>query len=172
MLAVPQPVFKIADELSTAQAALAAAEAQIATAEAAHDLLQQQLDEAAAAAQAPLGPGDQLNGPQIPRPTGPSWSIRELMQVTPSEYAEIQRTVRSLVIRASLDWTDNFRCQDPDKLATLFRAACAAHPILQCYTNNWATAAIAHQYMQNKRKHAYKQGYISKRRAHHVGDEN
>lgn len=31
--------------------------------------------------------------------------------------------------------------------------------------NNWATAAIARQYMQNKRKHAYKQGYIKKRPA-------
>ncbi|PIL25593.1 hypothetical protein GSI_11341 [Ganoderma sinense ZZ0214-1] len=169
---------KIADELTAAQAALAAAEVQIVTAqeataaaEAARDLLQQQLDEAAAA-QAPLGPSNQLNGPQIPRPSGPSWSIRESMQVTPSEYAEIQRTVRSLVIWASLDWTDDFRRQDPDKLATLFRAAHAAHPILQRYTNNWATAAIARQYMQNKHKHAYKQGYISKRRAHRVGDRN
>ena len=27
-------------------------------------------------------------------------------------------------------------------------------------------AAIARQYMQNKCKHAYKQGYIGKRRAH------
>ncbi|KAI1781935.1 hypothetical protein LXA43DRAFT_1069532 [Ganoderma leucocontextum] len=167
---------QITEQLSAAQDALVAAQAQIVTAqeataaaEAARDLLQQQLDEAAAAApQAPLG--DQLNVPQIPRPAGSSWSIQESMQVTPSEYAEIQRTIRSLVIRAALDWTDDFRRQDPDKLATLFRAARTAHPILQRYANNWATAAIARQYMQNKRKHAYKQGYISKRRAHQVGD--
>ncbi len=38
-----------------------------------------------------------------------------------------------------------------------------AHPVLRRYTNNWATAAIARQYMSNKRKHAYKQGYINKR---------
>ncbi|PIL32950.1 hypothetical protein GSI_05068 [Ganoderma sinense ZZ0214-1] len=168
---------RIAGQLSTTQNELAAAQAQIiaaqeatAAVEAARDLLQQQLDEAVAAAAQAAPLGDQLNVPQIPRPTGPGWSIRESMQVTPSEYAEIQRTVRSLVIRAMLDWTDDFRRQDPDKLATLFRAARAAHPILQRYVNNWATAAIARQYMQNKRKHAYKQGYISKRRAHRTGD--
>ncbi len=41
----------------------------------------------------------------------------------------------------------------------------SAHPILGRYTNNWASAAIARQYMSNKRKHAYKQGYIKKRGA-------
>lgn len=33
-----------------------------------------------------------------------------------------QRTIRSLVIRAVLDWTDDFRHQDAEKMATLFRA--------------------------------------------------
>ncbi|KAM5530026.1 hypothetical protein V8D89_016308 [Ganoderma adspersum] len=156
----------ITDELSAAQDALTAAQAQViaaqeatAAAEAARDLLQQQLDDTAdAAAQAPL---DQLNAPQIPQPTGSGWSIQESMQCT----------IRTLVICATLDWTDDFCRQDPDKLATLFRAAHAAHPILARYISNWATAAIARQYMQNKRKHAYKQGYISKQRAHrHHGD--
>ncbi|KAM5536909.1 hypothetical protein V8D89_009456 [Ganoderma adspersum] len=162
---------RITDELSAAQDVLTATQAQViaaqeatAAAEAARDLLQQQLDDAAAAAA--QAPPDQLNAPQILRPIGSGWSIQESMQVTPVEYAEIQHTVRTLVIRATLDWTDDFRRQDPDKLATLFHAARAAHPILARYVSNWATAAIAHQYMQNKRKHAYKQGYISKWRAH------
>ena len=46
-----------------------------------------------------------------------------------------------------------------------------AHPVLNRYANNWATAAIACQYMQNKRKYSYKQGYISKRRSHQVSDK-
>ncbi|KAJ2985602.1 hypothetical protein NUW54_g10099 [Trametes sanguinea] len=85
------------------------------------------------------------------------------MNVSHEDYAEIQRTIRSLVIRSQLDWTDDFRRQDADKMANLFRAARKAHPVLRRYVNNWATAAIARQYMQNKRKHAYKQGYIKKR---------
>ncbi|KAI0826956.1 hypothetical protein BC628DRAFT_1418998 [Trametes gibbosa] len=85
------------------------------------------------------------------------------MEVDHADYAEIQCTIRSLVIRSQLDWTDDFRRQDTDKLATMFRAARKAHPILRRFVNNWATAAIARQYMQNKRKHAYKQGYIKKR---------
>lgn len=40
-----------------------------------------------------------------------------------------------------------------------------AHPVLRRYSNNWASAAIARQYMQNKHKHAYKQGYIKKKDA-------
>ncbi|KAI0822389.1 hypothetical protein BC628DRAFT_1417779 [Trametes gibbosa] len=128
--------------------------------------LQAQL-EAAAAAQPPAGPGGQdsvANLPEIPRPAGSGWSIREAMELDHPDYAEIQRSIRSLVIRSQLDWTDDFRRQDPDKLATFFRAARKAHPVLRRYMNNWA-AAIARQYMQNKRKHAYRQGYIKKRPA-------
>ena len=46
-----------------------------------------------------------------------------------------------------------------------------AHPVLRRYVNNWATAAIARQYMQNKRKHAYKNGYIKKRTNPADGDD-
>ncbi|PIL28577.1 hypothetical protein GSI_08618 [Ganoderma sinense ZZ0214-1] len=156
------------EALAEAHTALTAAQEATAAAEAARADLQQQLDNAAAAPQGALE--EQVNVPLIPRPSGSGWSIQESMQVTKPEYAEIQRTIRSLVVRAVLDWTDDFRRQDADKMAKMFRAARAAHPILARYSNNWATAAIACQYMQNKRKHAYKQGYISKRRAHRAGD--
>ena len=83
------------------------------------------------------------NLPMIDRPHGTRWSIRESMQLAHAEYAEIQvstlnsvssnrtltymhrgsqRTIRSLVIRAQLDWTEDFRRQDANRLATLFRA--------------------------------------------------
>ncbi|RPD56850.1 hypothetical protein L226DRAFT_615705 [Lentinus tigrinus ALCF2SS1-7] len=161
--------------LTTAQAEATSAQEAAAAAQAASTALQQQLQNAP-----PLqgqlaggGPGGvamdpapvQANLPQIDRPVGTRWSIHEAMQLSQAEYAEVQRTIRSLVIRAQLDWTEDFRRQDADRLGTLFRAARAAHPILRRYTNNWATAAIARQYMSNKRKHAYKQGYIKKRGA-------
>ncbi|KAI0777414.1 hypothetical protein BD413DRAFT_668409 [Trametes elegans] len=149
-------------EVAAAEEAANAARAQAAAAEDARAALQAQVNAA-------TGGGDQVAGnpavvmPLIERPTGSGWSIREAMQVDHVDYAEIQRTIRSLVICSQLDWTDDFRRQDADKLATMFRAARKAHPVLHRYINNWATAAIARQYMQNKRKHAYKQGYIKKR---------
>ncbi|KAI0686436.1 hypothetical protein C8T65DRAFT_634026 [Cerioporus squamosus] len=160
-------------DLETAQQALTNAQAEVtaahdaaAAAQAAHAALQQQLQNP----QQPVGGGvaaanavAPANLPQIDRPPGTRWSIQEAMQLSRAEYSEIQRTIRSLVIRAQLDWTEDFRRQDADKLATMFRAARTAHPILRRYTNNWASAAIARQYMSNKRKHAYKQGYIKKR---------
>ena len=91
-----QELSAIQEALETAQAQIVTAQEATAAAEAARDLLQQQLDEATAAiAQAPLG--DHLNVPQIPRPAGSSWPIQESMQVTPAEYAEIQvRTANTI----------------------------------------------------------------------------
>ncbi len=89
---------QIKAQLGAAQDALAAAQAQIVTAqeatkgvEAVRDLLQQQLDATVAAATQPGPPlGDQLNVPQIPRLRSSSWLIQESMQVTPNKYADIQ----------------------------------------------------------------------------------
>ncbi|KAH9849071.1 hypothetical protein C2E23DRAFT_840672 [Lenzites betulinus] len=159
-------------ELATARAQAAAAEEAVAHAHAEANAAQQlraQLQAQLEAAGAPHEAGT-VNLPEIPRPAGTGWSIREAMEIDHSDYAEIQRSIRSLVIRSQLDWTDDFRRQDPDKLATFFRAARKAHPVLRRYMNNWATAAIARQYMQNKRKHAYKQGYIKKKPA--PGDQH
>lgn len=37
-----------------------------------------------------------------------------------------------------------------------------AHPVLARYEDDWATAEIAKQYMQNARSHARDMGYIEK----------
>ncbi|KAH9910605.1 uncharacterized protein BXZ73DRAFT_83401 [Epithele typhae] len=172
-------------EARAAQEGLAAAHEEAATA-AEH----QQLDQALAAAnaaninQATAAANTAANANQgggnvpgpvvniIPTPHSPV-SIRHAMGVTQNLYANIQHTIRTLTICSQLDWTDDFRRQDPECLAMLFRAARTAHPELRRYENNWAMAAIARQYMQNKCKHAYRQGYISKkaRRRGHSGAE-
>lgn len=135
--------------LVTAQTEAATAQAAAAAAQAAHDVLQQQLQNApqpqAQLAGGGAGAAGNVNLPQIDRPEGTRWSIREAMQLSRAEYAEIQvshlspnvvpnnghltrvllhwqRTIRNLVIRAQLDWTEDFRRQDPDKMAILFRA--------------------------------------------------
>ncbi|KAI0826920.1 hypothetical protein BC628DRAFT_1372643 [Trametes gibbosa] len=153
-------------QAALAQQAVADAQAQAVAAEQARAALAMQLNVASAPAAhsgARAGDGAPTALVDIPRPQGTGWSIREAMEMDAPDYAEVQRTIRSLVIRSQLDWTEDFRRQDADKLSTLFRAARKAHPVLRRYVNNWATAAIARQYMQNKRKHAYKQGYIKKR---------
>ncbi|KAH9849712.1 hypothetical protein C2E23DRAFT_887938 [Lenzites betulinus] len=160
--AAEQAAIEAQARVTAAEHAAAAAAAEAAAVEASRAALEQQLAQAATTGgAAAAGTGEHL--PDIPRPAGSGWPIRESMEMNHADYAEIQRTVRSLVIRAQLDWTDDFRRQDADKLATLFRAARKLHPVLRRYVNNWATAAIAKQYMQNKRKHAYKQGYIKKK---------
>ncbi|KAI0369834.1 hypothetical protein BV20DRAFT_967527 [Pilatotrama ljubarskyi] len=125
------------EALTAAQAQAAAAEetaaaaiARATAAEEARAALQTQLEQATTAAAAANQQAAAPDfGPDIQRPTGSGWSIREAMELDPPDdhendtYApDDQRTVRSLVIRAQLDWTDDFRRQDADKLATLFRA--------------------------------------------------
>ncbi|PIL33986.1 hypothetical protein GSI_03694 [Ganoderma sinense ZZ0214-1] len=75
------------EALAEAHTALTAAQDTTAAAEAARADLQQQLDNAAAAPQGVLE--EQVNVPLIPHPSGSGWSIRESMQVTKPEYAEI-----------------------------------------------------------------------------------
>jgi len=109
--------------------------------------------------------GGNAGGPLdlIPRPRGKTYSVWKEMGVERAEYKAIQRTVRTLSVRAELDWKEDYRRQDAEKLGLLFKAARKEHPILKRYRDNWATAAIVKQYFQNKRKHAYLQGYIPKK---------
>lgn len=140
-------------QVEAAQAQAVAAEQAAARAQAEADAAQQlqlqlQADlQAAVAVQgagaAAMQDGDGINLPEIPRPPGTGWSIQAAMELGHSDYAEIQvslddiyaaiptynqydqRTIRTLVVRAQLDWTDDFRRQDPERLATFFRAVSA-----------------------------------------------
>ncbi|KAI0073760.1 hypothetical protein K474DRAFT_146108 [Panus rudis PR-1116 ss-1] len=158
-------------EESAAQAAVAQAEAeeQIAAANANTQVAEEALQaaqEAQQQQQPPPPPGPTASGtnalPIIPQPHG-NVNIRAAMGILLADYQMILRSVRGLTIVARLDWTEDYRRQDPDKLSMVFRAAREEHPILKQYQNNWATAAIIRQYMSNKRKHAVKRGYIEKR---------
>ncbi|KAI0645016.1 hypothetical protein C8Q79DRAFT_969142 [Trametes meyenii] len=44
----------------------------------------------------------------------------------------------------------------------LFKQAADDHPILKRFQNSWLTAELAKQYLQNKRRHAVKRGYIDR----------
>ncbi|KAI8998958.1 hypothetical protein BD414DRAFT_533757 [Trametes punicea] len=101
----------------------------------------------------------------IPRPKpqkGRHIRIRQGMRIDLSDYKAIQRTIRKLVVKVSLDWTKDFRLQDAEKLAMLYSLARQAYPVLGRYEDNWATAELAKQYMQNARSHARSEGYLEK----------
>lgn len=130
-------------QLTAAEQAHATALADAEAAQQAHAAVQAQLQALLAHPGAQGEAAAEVVLPEVPRPTGTGWSIREAMDLSQQDYAEIQvsmrlygmniseayhessstqRTVRSLVIRAQLDWTEDFRRQDPEKLATFFRA--------------------------------------------------
>ncbi|KAI0633957.1 hypothetical protein C8Q77DRAFT_713172 [Trametes polyzona] len=110
-----------------------------------------------------LANGD--GGALIPRPqVEPGHRIRIFanMQVDQETYKVIQRTIRKLVIKTSLDWQKPYRKQDPEKIALLIRSARTAHAILTRYEDNWATIELLKMYLQNSRGHAREKGYIPK----------
>ncbi|OJT05182.1 hypothetical protein TRAPUB_4007 [Trametes pubescens] len=102
------------------------------------------------------------DGPPVPRPTGNVRHLQEWSGLSKEDYRAVQRTIRNLVIIANLDWTDDFRRQNAENLARLYRAAREEHPVLKRFQNNWLTAELAKQFLQNKCKHAVKQGYVDR----------
>ncbi|KAI0714183.1 hypothetical protein C8T65DRAFT_738856 [Cerioporus squamosus] len=117
-------------------------------------------DAAAAAAVPPQAQAQAL--PTIPKPAGVLRNLEELSGLSHADYKAVQRTVRNLVVRADLDVTQDFRRQCPESLAKLYKAAREEHPILRRFQNNWMTAELAKQFLQNRRKHAVRQGYIDR----------
>ncbi|KAH8093765.1 hypothetical protein BXZ70DRAFT_1010360 [Cristinia sonorae] len=82
----------------------------------------------------------------IPPPSG-RYSIRTEMDISKEQYKSIQRTIRELVARAALDWTEDYRRQDPAKLTKFYKAVstpspmssdgfvvtyCGPHPYIRC----------------------------------------
>ncbi|KAI0326295.1 hypothetical protein GY45DRAFT_1363980 [Cubamyces sp. BRFM 1775] len=100
--------------------------------------------------------------PPIPKPSGAMRGLEALSGLSRQDYMAVQRTIRNLVVIANLDWKEDFRRQNAESLARLYRAARDQHPILKRFQNSWLTAALAKQFLQNKRKHAVKNGYIDR----------
>ncbi|KAI0758441.1 hypothetical protein BC629DRAFT_1598034 [Irpex lacteus] len=121
-------------------------------------------DAQAAVAAAAANAGDNHAAPgMIPKPRG-KFSLRQAMGLGDPEkkiqYRAIQRTIHELVILASINWKLDYRKQDPIKLGNLFQAANEDHPILATFENNWATAELIKQFLQNRRKYAYSLGIL------------
>ncbi|KAG1906658.1 uncharacterized protein F5891DRAFT_975415 [Suillus fuscotomentosus] len=84
-----------------------------------------------------------------------------------AEYLAIQTSVHELCSRVDLDFGVLYNAQPTSNLAKLFKLARRAHPHLENFQNDWATAELVKQFLQNKRK------ANKKRKAHTIaGTEN
>ncbi|KAJ7073434.1 hypothetical protein B0H15DRAFT_935016 [Mycena belliarum] len=81
------------------------------------------------------------------------------------DYRAILRTVHASVGRVGLDFTQDFRQQDPAKLAAVYKLTRKKHPYLTRarFPLDWAQAEMVKQYLRNKRRYSVRRGYIPNR---------
>ncbi|KAI0683541.1 hypothetical protein C8Q76DRAFT_762825 [Earliella scabrosa] len=149
----------VATELQAAHVIIAELRAELA---AAQDAAQTATAAAAAAAATAAATTPGQTAPLVPRPAGVLRNLEMLSGLDHDDYKACQRTVRNLVVMGALDVTQDFRRHSAEDLAKIYRAAREAHPILKQFQNNWLTAELAKQFLQNRRKHAVRRGYIDR----------
>ncbi|KAJ3489497.1 hypothetical protein NLI96_g2090 [Meripilus lineatus] len=88
----------------------------------------------------------------IDKPGG-KFNLEETLGIEHPEYLSLRRDVRTLMIQAQIDWTENFHRVDSQKMSMVCKGAIAKHPHLKKYKNTWPVAVIANTHMQGKRKH-------------------
>ncbi|KAJ7851748.1 hypothetical protein B0H13DRAFT_2359844 [Mycena leptocephala] len=104
----------------------------------------------------------------IPRPRGTAgndYSTEVEMQLGDTAdnhdaFKGIQRTLRDLVLQARINWEVQWSEVSAASKAQLYAVARERHPYLARFTNDWATEEIVKQYIKNKRRHAYKNGWL------------
>ncbi|KAG1730525.1 uncharacterized protein EDB91DRAFT_1085400 [Suillus paluster] len=69
-----------------------------------------------------------------------------------NQYISIQGDVHLLCARVGLDFSTKYVHQPAEILSKIFKLARREHPYLKRFQNDWATAEITKQYLQNKRK--------------------
>ncbi|THU94656.1 hypothetical protein K435DRAFT_839781 [Dendrothele bispora CBS 962.96] len=108
------------------------------------------------------------NVDSIPRPTGTAgkdFSIQVAMNLAGSvskdgKYKALQRCVKDLVGHARVPYDIPWKQVPVQTKSLLYEAARQDQPFLRRYQNDWATEEIAKQYLKNKRKTAYKNGWL------------
>ncbi|KAJ8077805.1 hypothetical protein PM082_002239 [Marasmius tenuissimus] len=105
----------------------------------------------------------------IPRPSGVAgkhFSIQIAMGLAGSKqkdmtYRGLQRCVHDHMGFARIGYELAWRDISPKTKADLFESIRADQPYLARFQNNWATEKLAKQYLKNKRKTAYKHGWLT-----------
>ncbi|KAI0069386.1 hypothetical protein K474DRAFT_1670821, partial [Panus rudis PR-1116 ss-1] len=122
----------------------------------------------AAAAHAAAVPGPQENMPVVseehsmfPRPPRKEIMMRYIRRVLGNaQYHEIQEDIHVYVKMAKVNMLLDFRCQEPEKLACIYRAAIEDYPVLQCFQQDWASEALVKQFIRNRRRKLYDDGIL------------
>ncbi|KAJ7105987.1 hypothetical protein C8R44DRAFT_942591 [Mycena epipterygia] len=104
----------------------------------------------------------------IPRPRGSAgnnFNIEEEMGLGDTaadhdQYKAPQRNLRDLMLQARINWEVPWAEVAASSKGQLFAVARERHPYLARFTNDWATEEIVKQYIKNKRRHAYKNGWL------------
>ncbi|KAJ7891645.1 hypothetical protein B0H14DRAFT_3428431 [Mycena olivaceomarginata] len=105
---------------------------------------------------------------KIPRPAGSAgnnFNIQNAMglgngRANREIYKGILRNLRDLLLQAGINWESPWAQVPVDAKSKFFRVARKRHPILEQYENDWAAEEIAKQYVKNKRRNAYKHGWL------------
>ncbi|KAJ7110209.1 hypothetical protein C8R43DRAFT_1113767 [Mycena crocata] len=104
----------------------------------------------------------------VPRPAGSAgkdFNIQDAMGLCGNEkdhemYKALMRNVRELTHQAGVNWELPWAKTPADVKAKLFAVARERHPIFKRYVNDWATEELVKQYIKNKRRNAYKNGWL------------
>ncbi|KAH7905237.1 hypothetical protein BJ138DRAFT_1106148 [Hygrophoropsis aurantiaca] len=88
-----------------------------------------------------------------------------------AQYLAIQATVHDLVSRVGMDLSVQYIKQPPSLLGKLFKRARRTHKYLERFENDWPTAELAKQYLQNIRKHRNRKrkGTVTRNGGHSTG---
>ncbi|KAJ7433125.1 hypothetical protein B0H11DRAFT_2122734 [Mycena galericulata] len=83
----------------------------------------------------------------------------------PEDFLDIQRAVHINVVRAHLDVKQDYRKQDPGKLAAAFKLTRKQFSYLneKRFPMNWAIAEMVKQFLRNKRRYGVRRGTIPNR---------
>ncbi|KAH6869699.1 hypothetical protein BKA70DRAFT_1451775 [Coprinopsis sp. MPI-PUGE-AT-0042] len=104
----------------------------------------------------------------VGRPSGTAgqdYSIQVKMGLAGSSkknkiYQGLLRYMRDLGVRGGLDWQLPWADISATEKAKVFQVARKAHPFLKRFHNDWATEEMLKQYFRNKRKNAYRNGWL------------
>ncbi|KAH6909681.1 hypothetical protein BKA70DRAFT_1426098 [Coprinopsis sp. MPI-PUGE-AT-0042] len=104
----------------------------------------------------------------VGRPSGTAgqdYSIQVKMGLAGSSkknkiYQGLLRYMWDLGVRGGLDWQLPWADISATEKAKVFQVARKAHPFLKRFHNDWATEEMLKQYFRNKRKNAYRNGWL------------
>ncbi|KAF7981493.1 hypothetical protein HWV62_33035 [Athelia sp. TMB] len=127
--------------------------------------------------QAALNPADADQIQVIMKPKGEAgdgkrgFNLRDAMDLDGDDnkelYEAIQRSVKNGAIMARLDMSADYRRQDPEKIADVFKYVRKVHAYMtrKRFPADWAAGEMLKQYLRNYRRYSVKKGRMESREA-------